>query len=174
MFIPGYFWFLLNLNYAIFFCQPGECWAGHSNLHNYARYGSAKSGCIQDDYLPCQKNSRYCMGGRYRNMVYQIVDTSCPQVPFEKVGCFNDFHITSARPLPDYLFNDRDDSIDNYSGDDLTGSTGMYMCLSSPADVQRQPKLRIIHSSACSSMVSENCLRHIDKNCMMNISKVGN
>ena len=44
------------------------------------------------------------------------VDTSCPQVPFEKVGCFNDFHITSARPLPDYLFNDRDDSIDNYSG----------------------------------------------------------
>ncbi|XP_020601595.1 uncharacterized protein LOC110040659 [Orbicella faveolata] len=106
-----------ELGYDIFGLQfYGECWAGHSNLHNYARYGSAKSGCIQDDYLPCQKNSRYCMGGRYRNMVYQIVDTSCPQVPFEKVGCFNDFHITSARPLPDYLFNDRDDSIDNYSG----------------------------------------------------------
>ena len=72
MLIPGYFSFLLNLNHTIFFCQLGECWAGHSNLHNYARYGSAKSGCIQDDYQPCQKNTRYCMGGPYRNMVYRI------------------------------------------------------------------------------------------------------
>ena len=72
MFIPGHFSFLLNCKHTIFFCQLGECWAGHSNLHNYARYGSPTSGCIQDDYLPCEKNSRYCMGGHNRNMVYRI------------------------------------------------------------------------------------------------------
>ena len=44
------------------------------------------------------------------------VNTSCLQVPFERVGCYKDLHIPSARPLPDYLFNDRDPSIDNYNG----------------------------------------------------------
>ena len=62
----------VHLNHTIFFCQLGECWAGHSTQHNYARYGSAKKGCIQDDFQACQKNSRYCMGGRNRNMVYRI------------------------------------------------------------------------------------------------------
>lgn len=44
------------------------------------------------------------------------MDTSCPQASFEKVDCFVDNHNHEARPLPDYIFNDRDPSIDNFSG----------------------------------------------------------
>ncbi|KAL9976290.1 hypothetical protein ACROYT_G013573 [Oculina patagonica] len=108
-----------ELGYDLFGLQfYGECWAGHSGVHNYAKHGADdKKGCIQDDYLPCKtKTSRYCMGKRWRNMVYQIVDSSCPQISFEKVDCFEDNHIENARPLPDYIFNDRDPSIDNFSG----------------------------------------------------------
>ena len=49
-------------------------------------------------------------------LLSHAVDTSCPEALFEKVGCFMDSHIVSARPLPDYLFNDRDPSINNFSG----------------------------------------------------------
>jgi len=95
----------------------GECWAGLSNQHNYARHGKAGIGdCIGDDYQPCEGDSRYCMGKQWRNMVYRIVDTSCPKVSFRKVGCFNDKHEVNNRPLPDYLFNDRDITIPNFSG----------------------------------------------------------
>ena len=44
------------------------------------------------------------------------VDTSCPGISFEKVGCYKDAHRKTQRPLPDYLFNDRDSSIQNWSG----------------------------------------------------------
>ena len=45
-----------------------------------------------------------------------IVDNSCPLVAFEKIGCFKDNHIVSARPLPEYLTNDRDPKISTFSG----------------------------------------------------------
>lgn len=66
--------FLISVKFKSyqFFCHLGECWAGHSNQDNYAKHGSADSGCIQDDYQACQENSRFCIGGRNRNMVYQI------------------------------------------------------------------------------------------------------
>lgn len=44
------------------------------------------------------------------------MDATCPKINFERVGCFGDKHQPLARPLPDYLFNDRDPSIDNFSG----------------------------------------------------------
>ena len=44
------------------------------------------------------------------------MDATCPKINFERVGCFGDKHQPFARPLPDYLFNDRDPSIDNFSG----------------------------------------------------------
>lgn len=93
----------------------GECWAGKSSLHNYKKYGEDKKGCIEDNFQTCTKISRYCAGKQWRNMVYQIVDTSCPKVSFERVGCFGDRHKVLARPLPEYLFNDRDPSIENFS-----------------------------------------------------------
>lgn len=94
----------------------GECWAGHSGIHNYSQYGLDYSGCIEDDYQLCTKNSRYCVGKHFRNMVFQIVDTTCPGISFERVGCYKDAHKQTQRPLPDYLFNDRDSSIQTWSG----------------------------------------------------------
>ena len=47
---------------------------------------------------------------------FVAVDTSCPEAPFEKVECFNDKHKSNQRPLPDYLFSDRDPSIKQFSG----------------------------------------------------------
>jgi len=44
------------------------------------------------------------------------VDISCPLVAFEKIGCFKDNHIVSARPLPEYLTNDRDPRHPTFSG----------------------------------------------------------
>ena len=44
------------------------------------------------------------------------MDTSCPDAPFVKVECFKDKHEINNRPLPDYLFNDRDPSIQTFSG----------------------------------------------------------
>ena len=44
------------------------------------------------------------------------MDTSCPGISFEKVGCYKDAHKQAQRPLPDYLFNDRDSSIQTWSG----------------------------------------------------------
>ena len=44
------------------------------------------------------------------------VDTSCPGISFERVGCYKDAHRQTQRPLPDYLFNDRDKWIQNWSG----------------------------------------------------------
>ena len=56
------------------------------------------------------------------------VDTGCSEVTFEKVGCYKDRHISSARPLPDYLFNDRDPSIDNFSGQRIDWENwGVYL-----------------------------------------------
>lgn len=94
----------------------GECWAGHSGKNNYLKYGEDIKGCIEDSFLTCTPYSRYCVGKQWRNMVYQIVDATCPKINFERVGCFGDKHQPFARPLPDYLFNDRDPSIDNFSG----------------------------------------------------------
>lgn len=96
----------------------GECWAGHSDKHDYSLHGedSSQQGCIGDDYQHCEDDSRYCVGKHLRNMVYRIVDTSCPEAPFEKVGCYNDYHNQNNRPLPDYLFTDRDPSIAISSG----------------------------------------------------------
>lgn len=94
----------------------GECWAGHSGKNNYLQYGEDMKGCIEDSFLTCTPYSRYCVGKQWRNMVYQIVDATCPKINFERVGCFGDKHQPFARPLPDYLFNDRDPSIDNFSG----------------------------------------------------------
>lgn len=71
IFIPGYFSFLLNLNSTIFFLKLGECWAGNSNQHSYARHGFSQ-GCIQDDFESCRNGYRYCMGQRVTNMVYRI------------------------------------------------------------------------------------------------------
>lgn len=94
----------------------GECWAGHSGQHDHTQYGLDYDGCIEDDYQPCTANSRYCVGKHFSNMVFQIVDTSCPGISFEKVGCYADYHRSNERPLGDYLFNDRDASIQNWSG----------------------------------------------------------
>ena len=44
------------------------------------------------------------------------VDTSCPLAAFERIGCFKDNHIVSARPLPEYLANDRDPRHRSFSG----------------------------------------------------------
>ena len=49
-------------------------------------------------------------------IILVTVDISCPLVAFEKIGCFKDNHIVSARPLPEYLTNDRDPKIATYSG----------------------------------------------------------
>jgi len=106
-----------ELGYDLFGLQfYGECWAGNSNQHDYAQHGEDNDeGCIGDDYQPCDlENARYCVGHQWRNMVYRIVDTSCPQAPFEKVECFNDRK--KRRSLPDYLLNDRDVTIPNFSG----------------------------------------------------------
>lgn len=94
----------------------GECWAGHSSQHDYAQYGADYPGCIEDDYQPCTEYSRYCVGRNWRNMVFKLVNPSCPGIYFEKIGCYKDKHRSHERPLPDYLFNDRDPSIDNFSG----------------------------------------------------------
>lgn len=106
-----------QLGYDLFGLQfYGECWAGHSERDNYAEHGEDQQGCVEDDYQPCQRTTRFCMGKKLRNMVYQIVDTSCSDVAFEKIGCFKDNHIVSARPLPEYLSNDRDPKIATFSG----------------------------------------------------------
>ena len=52
--------------------QLGECWAGYSNQHNYKKHGEDMKGCLQDSYEECKKGTRFCMGKRWRNMVYQI------------------------------------------------------------------------------------------------------
>lgn len=49
-------------------------------------------------------------------IILVTVDNSCPLVAFEKIGCFKDNHIVSARPLPEYLTNDRDPKIATFSG----------------------------------------------------------
>ena len=51
----------------------GECWAGHKSKHRYSALGNADpSNCIGDDYKPCGKFDRYCMGRLYTNMVYEL------------------------------------------------------------------------------------------------------
>lgn len=50
------------------------------------------------------------------NFSLVTVDTSCSDLAFEKIGCFKDNHIVSARPLPEYLSNDRDPKIATFSG----------------------------------------------------------
>ena len=55
------------------FRQTGECWAGHSNQHDYKQHGAdIYDGCIGDDYQPCKDTTRYCVGNQWRNMVYKI------------------------------------------------------------------------------------------------------
>ena len=71
--------------------------------------------------FPCTSWENYRIRGKLHSLLdffllSHAVDTSCPEALFEKVGCFTDSHIVSARPLPDYLFNDRDNSINNFSG----------------------------------------------------------
>ncbi|XP_068717696.1 uncharacterized protein [Montipora capricornis] len=108
-----------ELGYDLFGLQSyGECWAGNTDVHDYALYGKDDfGGCIGDDFQSCGSLSRYCIGQHRHNMVYKIVDaTSCPQAPFEKVECFQDNHDVNSRPLPDYLFNDLDPSIETFSG----------------------------------------------------------
>lgn len=101
-----------QLGYNLFGLQfYGECWAGNSNQDNYEKHGADTKGCIQDDFQECHKGTRYCMGKQWRNMVYRIEDTSCPTVAFEKVGCFRDLHRKLARPLPEYIANDRDPTV---------------------------------------------------------------
>ena len=44
-------------------------------------------------------------------------DIACPAAAFEKIGCFRDLHQTLARPLPEYISNDRDPTvISGFSG----------------------------------------------------------
>ena len=70
------------------------------------------------DSLCANRHQNYC----YLLLSYDwcfalfAVDTSCPGISFEKVGCYADYHKSNERPLGDYLFNDRDASIQNWSG----------------------------------------------------------
>ena len=68
MFIPGLFSSVLNLNHTFF--TQGECWAGNSSQVDFEKHGSAEGDCVEQDYNPCQSDC--CVGGRNRNMVYQI------------------------------------------------------------------------------------------------------
>lgn len=44
-----------------------------------------------------------------------MIKTDTCSLEYERVGCFKDKHKT-PRPLPSYLMNDRDPSINNFSG----------------------------------------------------------
>ncbi|XP_068717099.1 uncharacterized protein [Montipora capricornis] len=108
-----------KMGYDLFGVQYyGECWAGHSHLHDYAQHGqdSDGQGCIAENYQPCADDSRFCVGTQWHNMVYQMVDTSCQEAAFERIECFADRHVEGKRPLPNYLFSDRDPKFEKFSG----------------------------------------------------------
>ncbi|KAK3726389.1 hypothetical protein QZH41_016254, partial [Actinostola sp. cb2023] len=107
-----------QLGYDLFGMQfYGECWAGKSGTHDYARLGSSKK-CRGDYYKPCGSLDRYCSGEHETNFVFQIVDISC-SLEIERVGCYRDNHNSNARPLANYVLNDRDPTHASYSGQSI-------------------------------------------------------
>ncbi|XP_031551277.1 uncharacterized protein LOC116288607 [Actinia tenebrosa] len=105
-----------QLGYDLFGIQfYGECWAGKKGVHNYKRLGNGNPKCVGDGYKPCGSTARYCSGEHEYNFVYEIVESKC-NVEFVKEGCFADNHNDNARPLANYLLNDRDPTNPSYSG----------------------------------------------------------
>lgn len=102
----------------------GECWSGDKGdgLKNivipYDRHGKSDK-CVDGDYNPftTAKSCQVYTGKDKANFVYKITkyaSEGCP-VYFESKGCYNDLQ-DDPRPLPEYLFNERDLSISNWNG----------------------------------------------------------
>ncbi|XP_031551276.1 uncharacterized protein LOC116288606 [Actinia tenebrosa] len=107
-----------ELGYDLFGVQfYGECWAGHSLAHLSA-LTKAGAKCVADGFKPCGNSDRYCAGEHHSNFVYQIVNTTC-DIEFVIEGCFKDSHNSHARPLANYLLNDRDPTVPSYSGQNI-------------------------------------------------------
>ncbi|KAK3743252.1 hypothetical protein QZH41_017056, partial [Actinostola sp. cb2023] len=82
------------LGYDIFAVQNrDECWTSSTGRQTYNKHGS--SGVCKDG-----------KGGSWANDVYEIV--VAPEKAFKPIGCFNDKHNPSKRPLPRMVSNLRD------------------------------------------------------------------